>query len=295
MKAFFGLLTLFAFSSIASAEVKVVASIKPIHSIAAAVMKGAGEPKLLLNGTSSPHTYAFTPKDAQAVQEAQIVFWVGPELEAFLKKPLTTLGEKAWSTPLIEVPGLAPLAVREGEHQHEPETDEHEVRNAHIWLDPRNASAIADAMSAALANLDAANASLYQQNAEALKTQLAILEREIASGFAATKPSRAVVFHDAYQYFEKRFELPASEALSIHPENPPGAAALKKIRAELKAERITCVFTEPQFDPKLLRTVTEGLEVKVGELDPLGAALPAGPEMYPALLKGIAKSWAECR
>jgi zinc transport system substrate-binding protein len=291
MKPIFAICTFFALTLSASADVKVVATIKPIHSIAAQVMKGAGEPQLLLRGSSSPHTYAFTPRDAQAVQDAQIVFWVGPELEAFLKKPLATLGEKSWSTPLIEAPGLAVHTVREGE-QHQEDGD---ALDAHIWLDPRNASAIADAMSAALAKVDIANASLYQQNAEALKAQLATIEKEIATNFAGTKLKRAVVFHDAYQYFEKRFGLPAPEALSIHPENPPGAAALKKIRNDLRAGSVACVFTEPQFDTKLVRTVTEGLQVKVGVLDPLGASIPEGPDMYTALIKGIATSWAECR
>jgi zinc transport system substrate-binding protein len=282
------------------AEANVVTTIKPLQAIASAVMQGAGTPKLLLSGASSPHTYAFTPRDAQAVQDADVIFWISPALETFLVKPLATLGSKAWADPLISAKGVETLEVREEhDHGHEHSHDEHaesdhDDKDAHIWLDPRNAAALADAMVEALSKADPANAALFKENANALKTNLQALEAEIAADMSTKISQPIVVTHDAYQYFEKRFGLPASFTLSVHPENPPGAKALRKIRDELKQQKANCVFSEPQFDTKIVTTVTEGLNVKVGELDPLGAAIPEGPDMYFTLLKNIAKSWKPC-
>jgi zinc transport system substrate-binding protein len=277
------------------AEANVITTIKPLHAVASAVMQGAGKPKLLLSGTSSPHTYSFTPRDAQAMQDADIVFWIGPGLETFLVKPLETLGQKAWADPLISAKGVETLGAREEhDHGHDHGEEGHAEKDAHVWLDPRNAAALADAMAEALSKTDPANATLFKNNATTLKARLQTLESEVAAELPANKSQPIVVTHDAYQYFEKRFGLPASFTLSVNPENPPGAKALRKIRDELKQQKANCVFSEPQFDTKLVATVTEGLDVKVGEIDPLGAAIPEGPDMYFTLLKDIAKNWKSC-
>jgi zinc transport system substrate-binding protein len=276
----------------ARADVRVVASIKPIHSIAAVVMQGAGTPTLLLDGAASPHTYAFTPRNAQSVQDAEVIFWIGPELETFLVKPLTTLGEKAASVPLLAAPGLETHPVRESNA--EEHAEHHGGTDAHIWLDPRNAIKIAEAMAAELSKVDPAKANLYLANTTALKMQLASFEAEISTTLSSANKRPVIVMHDAFQYFETRFDLPASIALSIHPENPPGAATLKKIRRDLTQKTSACIFSEPQFDPKMVDLLTEGLDVKKGVIDPLGAALPEGPEMYFALLRSIAASWTSC-
>jgi zinc transport system substrate-binding protein len=287
-------------TSLSLAEANVVTTIKPLQAIASAVMQSTGKPKLLLSGTSSPHTYAFTPRDAQAVQDADVIFWISPGLETFLVKPLATLGSKAWADPLISAKGVETLEVREEhDHGHEHSHDEHaesdhDDKDAHIWLDPRNAAVIADAMVEALSKADPANATIFKENAIALKARLQTLEAEIAAELLTKKTRPIVVTHDAYQYFEKRFGLPASFTLSVHPENPPGAKALRKIRDELKQQKANCVFSEPQFDTKIVETVTEGLDVRVGELDPLGASIPEGPDMFFTLLKNIAARWSAC-
>jgi zinc transport system substrate-binding protein len=277
-------LAIFTGSTLALANIKVVATIKPIHSIAAAVMQGAGVPELLLKGSASPHTYALTPHDAQSLQDATIIFWVGPELETFLVKPLATLAEKAAANPLLHAKGLQTLVVREDHGEIDP----------HIWLDPRNTAVIADAMAETLATVDPANAALYKKNAGDLKLKLAALETEIASSLGGVKTKPVIVMHDAYQYFEKRFGLPASMALSIHPENPQGVATLRNIREVLQLKKASCIFTEPQFNARLVATVTEGLETKTAELDPLGATLPEGPDMYFELLLNLSAQWHWC-
>ncbi len=276
------------------ADTKVVASIKPIQSIAAAVMHGAGTPALLVDAASSPHTYTLTPTNAGALQEAQLVLWIGPELEAFLKKPLQSLGGNAKQLELMKTQGLKLYPVREG-HSHEgEETHDDEASDPHIWLSPFNAAVMANTIAAELAQLNPEKSSLYNGNAAAFIKELEATETAIKASISALEPAKVIVFHDAYQYFEKHFGFGESEAISIHPENPPGAAALKAIREDIKADNIACVFAEPQFDRKLVDTVIEGTEVYVGTLDPYGSTLPDGPGHYIATLKALAADWRKC-
>lgn len=283
-----------AFSIPALADIKVVASIKPIQSIAAAVMQSAGTPTLLVDALSSPHTYTLTPANAKAMQDAQLILWIGPELEAFLKKPMQSLGEKAKQIELMKAHGLKLYPVREAHSDGGEESHDQDSSDPHIWLSPANATVIANTIAAELASLDPEKSNLYNDNAAAFVKELEAAEATIKGSISALEPAKVVVFHDAYQYFEKHFGFGESEALSIHPENPPGAAALKAIREDIKADNVACVFAEPQFDRKLVDTVTEGTEVYVGTLDPYGSTLPEGPGHYIATLNALATDWRKC-
>lgn len=283
----------------ALAEVRVVASIKPIHSLVAAVMQGVGEPTLLVQGGASPHTYSLRPADAEALQQAQLIFWVGHELEAFLEKPLEALPAGAVAVPLIDTGNLALLPVREGSgfdpHEDEGEAGhDHGETDPHVWLDPKNAAAMVDDIAARLGAADPANATRYAANAATTKQELAALETEIAADIAPLKDKHFIVFHDAYHYFENRFGLTASGAISIHPENPPGAKGIQELRARITSAGVTCVFSEPQFDPRLVNVIIEGTNVKTGVMDAEAANLDPGPGLYGQLLRNLATSLKDC-
>jgi zinc transport system substrate-binding protein len=281
------------------ADISVVASIKPIHSLVASVMEGVGTPELTVKGGASPHTYSLAPTDAEALQNAKVIFWVGHEMEAYLEKPLEALPSGATIVSLMDNKNLDLLHVREGNgfdpHEHEGEEEhEHGEMDPHVWLDPRNASLMVDEIVAALAKADPENAQRFTDNAEKTKQQLASLESEIAQELAPLKDKHFITFHDAFQYFEKRFEIPSSGAISIHPENPPGAKGIREIKDRLQSANVTCVFSEPQFDPKLVNLIIEGTEVKTGVLDAEAGTLEPGPALYVQLLRNIAKSLNEC-
>jgi zinc transport system substrate-binding protein len=284
----------------AFADVKVVTSIKPIHSLVSAVMEGAGEPQLLVSGNATPHTFQLRPSDAEKLQEAQLVFWVGHELENFLEKPLETLSGKASTVSLIDIRGLQTLAVREGDgfaaqDDHSVESEEHnEERDAHIWLDPKNAQIIVSAIRDELTRTDNENAKLYAANAEKLLVKLNALNNEMAAEMMDLRGLRFITFHDAYQYFEHRYGLSSAGTILIHPENPPGAAGIRQIHDRITSGQINCVFAEPQFDNKLVSVVTEGTVAKIGELDPIGATLEPGPGLYEILIRKIAQSFKTC-
>jgi zinc transport system substrate-binding protein len=318
---FLGSAILLSSTAGAYAQVNVVASIKPVHSLVAAVMSGVGEPGLIVEGSGSPHTYALKPSQAQMLEEADIVFWMGHELEAFLEKPLETVGAKARSVELIDAHDLVRLSFREGgafekhghddgddhgeaghdNHDHEKTAeagheDEHDHGefDAHVWLDPVNAKAMVHEIEEVLVAADPDNAAKYEANAEAAMEKLDALIAEIGSELEPVKDKGFIVFHDAYQYFENRFGVSAAGSITVSPEIIPGAERVAEIQAKVRELGATCVFAEPQFEPKLVSTVIEGTDARSGIIDPLGAQLDNGPNLYFDLIRNMAQSIRSC-
>ena len=289
---------------------KVVVSIKPIHSLVAAVMEGVGTPDLIVDGAASPHTYALKPSNARNLEQAQVVFWVGPGMEAFLQKPLTSLGSNATVVELDQAPGIIKLKFREGgafephddgdepaagdDHAHDDHDHDHGEFDTHLWLDPHNAKAMVAEITTSLVAADPANALTYEANQKALNDKLDALDTEIASTVAPVKDKPFIVFHDAYQYFEHRYGVRVSGSITVSPESIPGAQRVSEIHSKVTDLGATCVFAEPQFEPKLVNVVLEGTSAKSGVLDPEAATLPPGPDLYFDLMRGIASSLKSC-
>ena len=365
----------------AQADVNVVASVKPIHSLVSAVMEGVGEPQLIIEGAGSPHTYALKPSQAKDLQNADVVFWFGHELEAFLEKPLEAIAGDAKSVELLDAHDLVKLEFREGgafddhdhddhdehghddhghddhghdehagekkhndhdhdehkhdehadakkhddhdhdEHEHDEHADEkkhddhghddhdhdehketagghdghdHGEFDAHVWLDPVNAKALVHEIEETLIEADPDNAAKYEANAEALMSKLDGLVAEISAELEPVKDKGYVVFHDAYQYFETRFGLTAVGSVTVSPEVLPGAERISELQAKIKELNAVCVFSEPQFESKLVTTLTDGTSAKSGVIDPLGATIEDGPELYFTLIRNMATSFKTC-
>jgi zinc transport system substrate-binding protein len=299
----------------------VVTSIKPIHSLVSSIMQGVGTPELIVDGAASPHTYNLKPSNARALQNAKVIFWVGPGLEAFLEKPLQALGRDASIAELDNAPGLVKLPFREGgafephddgdEHDSASATPEHEHDHAeathgaeadhdhgtfdtHLWLDPMNAKAMAAMITTTLVAADPANALTYQGNARALDDRLDALDTELKGIVAPVKGKPFIVFHDAYQYFEHRYGIRVAGSITVSPETIPGAERVSDIHRKVGELGATCVFAEPQFEPRLVNVVIEGTSAKSGVLDPEAATLKAGPDLYFTLMRGIANSMKDC-
>ncbi len=296
----------------AFADPQVVASIKPVHSLVAGVMQGVAEPRLLVPGGASPHEYNLRPSDARAINEADIVFWIGPDLESFLVKSLNNAKGKGRSVALLEAPGVMVLPLRAGgawephQHDHNENSGHHEDhahdqdherrtgRDAHIWLDPVNATAMVRQIVATLGEVDSAHRADYERNGAALVERLDQLNGQLTAELAPVKSQTYVVFHDAYQYFERRYGLNAVGSVVLDPEQRPGARRVTGIQARIRDLGVRCVFGEPQFQPALVETVIAGSNARRGVLDPLGAELPAGPEAYFQLLRGLAAALRTC-
>ena len=305
-----------------------VASIKPIHSLLAGVMEGVGRPHLLVKGGASPHTYSLRPSEAQVLEEADFVVRVGEFLESFLTRPIRALAADAHVLELMRAEGVALLPVRTGgvwdAHDHHDEDDgdghghdedahghgedtgnEHVRRedghehhegelDNHLWLDPVNAAAIVDAMAEALSLLDPGRAGIYRGNAATVQARLRDLDAEIGEALAPVSDRGFVVFHDAWQYFGKRYGLREVGSVTVSPEQAPGASRLAGIRERLIDAKAECVFAEPQFESGLVRTLVAGTGAGTGVLDPLGAAIDDGPDLYFTLMRANAAAFRAC-
>ena len=308
-------LSLFSFISFAEAEPKVVTSIKPLHSLVSYVMNGVGRPDLLVDGSSSPHTFQLKPSHATMLQEADIVFWIGEDLESFLETPLDSIAANAKRVTLMESDKIDLLKFREknvfdeheghddhddhdehDDHDDHDEHDEHDEHHGefdiHFWLDPEIAKTIVNITANELSEIDPVNKSTYESNAQ---DAINDLDRLIDNTSAKINSDASyVVFHDAYQYFEQRFGIEVVGALTVNPEVLPGAKQLAEIREVIEHEKVNCLFSEPQFNPSIAETIAGDTGVKSAVLDPLGAELDPGKDLYFDLISDMAISFEDC-
>lgn len=298
------------FASAPTFAVEVTASIAPIHSVVARVMAGVGAPHLLVPPGASPHGFTLRPSDARALDQADVVFWVGEGLEAFLVRPISALAADAVVVELGEADGVEHFPYREGGpweghgegeaegghgHGHDHGHDHGEgAFDAHVWLDPKNAAAMAATVADTLAAVDPPNAEAYRGNARQFAQEIDGLTAEIAGELAGVGDVAFIVFHDAYQYFERRFGLNVVGSLLVNPDAAPSAKRLAEIRARLAEKRVACVFAEPQFDQRLARVVVEGSQARLATMDPLGVDIATGAGLYPELIRNLARSIKSC-
>ncbi len=339
------ILSLFTFFLPANADIKVVASIKPIHSLASYLMNGVAKPDLIVDGYASPHGFAMKPSHAKMLQNADLIFWVGEDLENFLEKPLGSIAKKAEKIELMQVKGLQVLKFRErnifddhddhddhgkkddhDDHDHDSNAkkedhddhddhgkkedhddhddhgkkdghDDHEGHahgefDPHIWLDPINAKVILFEMSKHLIENDPKNEKIYRENLSKGYKEIDKLTKDVSSELSNSVAS--IVFHDAYQYFEKRFGVNILGAFTVNTDVMPGAEQLAEIREVIDHDKVACVFSEPQFNPDIIKAVAKDMNIKTGVVDPLGATLNPGKDLYFALIKNMSASFKGC-
>lgn len=288
-----------------AASPSVVATIKPVAAIAAALMQGTqAKPHLLVDGNGSPHVYSLKPSDASALQRADLILWIGPGLETFLDGALTTLPQHARVLELMKAPGLTLLPYHAG-NEWEPDDDDHDHgaghelteeahTDPHLWLNPANVSAMAEMVAHALGDIAPENKALYASNLAALRLQMQQVDSETRTQLAPVAARPFIVFHDGYQYLANHYGLANVGSVTLSADREPGAGRIRDLHRRFEAEQVACLFTEPQFEPRLARTVTEGSRAKIGTLDPLGVSLPADGNYYPRLYKALAGSLTAC-
>ena len=326
------ILSILTFFTPANAELKVVTSIKPIHSLASYLMDGIGKPELIVDGYASPHGFSMKPSHAKMLQNADLIFWVGEDLENFLEKPLKSIAKKAEKIELIEIKGLNVLKFRErnifDEHDHDDHAhddhgkkeddhddhdhddhgkkeehddhddhDEHEGHahgefDPHIWLDTMNAKAMLNEMGEHLIENDPKNEAKYKSNLDKALKDIDKLTIEVMTELNNSVSS--IVFHDAYQYFEERFNVKVLGAFTVNTDVMPGAEQLAEIREIIEHDKVACVFSEPQFNPDIINAVAKDMKIKTGVLDPLGATLDPGKDLYFNLIRNMSASFKGC-
>ncbi len=330
------ILSLFTFFVPANADIKVVASIKPIHSLASYLMNGVAKPDLIVDGYASPHGFAMKPSHAKMLQNADLIFWVGEDVENFLEKPLGSIAKKAEKIELMQVNGLQVLKFRErnifddhddhghddhdkkadhdshakkedhddhgkkedhDDHGKKEDHDDHERHahgefDPHIWLDPINAKVILNEMVEHLIENDPKNEAKYKSNLDEALKDIDKLTIDVMTELSNSVSS--IVFHDAYQYFEKRFNVNILGAFTVNTDVMPGAEQLAEIREIIEHDKVACVFSEPQFNPDIIKAVAKDMNIKTGVIDPLGATLNPGKDLYFSLIKNMSASFKGC-
>lgn len=299
---------------------RVITDIAPIHSLVAQVMQGVAAPDLLIPPGSSPHGYALRPSQARNLAKADIVVWVGPEQTPWLAETIQTLAPNAHGLALLDTEGTLTLAYREeAEFSHEEEGheeegheeegheegedhededghdhhDHHDGIDPHAWLDPQNAQVWLTHIATTLSQVDPANAERYRANARDGIANLKEIEAQIVQQLSPLNRGY-LTFHDAYQYFETRFEIPAVGSLSPSDATSPGPARLSALRDVVASRDIVCLFSEPQLSRKKAEVLASDLNLRIGSLDPIGASYAPGPELYRAMLMGLAGSLSDC-
>ena len=324
------IVSIVSFITPVNADVKVVTSIKPLHSLASYLMDGVGKPDLIVDGYASPHGFAMKPSHAKMLQNADLIFWVGEDLESFLEKPLSSIAKKAEKIELMEVKGLNVLKFRErnifDEHDHDDhddhgkkeddhddhdhddhakkeEHDDHDDHDGHeghahgeydphIWLDPMNAKVILNEMVEHLIENDSKNAAKYKSNLKKALKEIDKLNKDVKAELS--KSTASIVFHDAYQYFEERYNVNILGAFTVNTDVMPGAEQLAEIREIIEHDKVTCVFSEPQFNPDIIKAVAKDMNIKTGVVDPLGATLNPGKNLYFDLIRNMSSSFKGC-
>ena len=303
---------MFSIITYANADIKVVTSIKPIHSITSYIMDGVGSPDLIVDGYNSPHNFQLKPSHAKMLQNADLVIFVGEGIEEFLEKPLESIAKDAKKFALLEQSGFKKLKFREknifeehddhdkkakkkddhDDHGHDDHGHGHGEYDPHIWLDPINAKAMIKKITKLLSKMDKENSSTYKSNSKKAIKEIDMMVKEIKSEM--NKDLKFVVFHDAYQYFENRFDISVLGALTVNTDVLPGAEQLSEIREVIEHENVNCIFSEPQFNPDIINAIAMDTNVKTGVLDPLGATLEPGKDLYFDLIRNISKSFKGC-
>jgi zinc transport system substrate-binding protein len=288
----------------AAADLNVVVTIKPLHALVSEVMAGAGTPELLVKGSASPHTYALKPSDASRLGQADVVFRMSEAMEPFTVKVVKSLPKQVQVITLQTTRGLKLYQRRTGatfddahdhadgdSHDHD---HSHNPIDGHAWLDPMNAKVLADRIAQVLSAKEPANAARFKANAASLKAKLDDLSAELTRDLALVAGTPYVVFHDALQYFERRYKLRAIGSIAMSPEVPPSAKRLTTLRKKVASLGAVCVLAEPQFDTRLVDNLIEGTRARTGTIDPEGSRIEPGPDLYFTLLRTLARDLKHC-
>ena len=299
----------FSGAAVQRADAAVVASLKPLGFIASAITDGVTETQVLLPDGASEHDYSLRPSDVKRLQNADLVVWIGPEMEAFMNKSTQSISDKNKVTVAL-LDGVKPLLMKGGDdddHDHEGDHDHaghesekgdahhhHGDYNMHLWLSPEIARLSAVAIHDKLVELMPQSRAKLDANLKDFEAQLATADKEVGNELAPLKGKGYFVFHDAYGYYEKQYGLTPLGHFTVNPEIQPGAQRLHQIRTQLVEQKATCVFAEPQFRPAVVEAVARGTSVRMGTLDPLGTNIQLSKESYATFLRQLANQYSSC-
>ena len=316
MMKLFSIIILFVFSSInafATETTGVISTIQPINSLVSAVIGNTGKTISIIPAEQSPHDFKLKPSDVKVLQNSNIIFYVSNHLESSVTKVFKNLPKNIKLINLMKESGINHLAIRdnaawERHDHHGDDHDDHEKHgkkhddhddhekedDVHIWLSPDNAIKIVQKVNKVLSLYFPENSKIYNENTTKFIDKIRNLKMELIKELSPIKNKPYIVFHDAYQYFEKTFELNAVGSVALEGDIASSPKQISFIKDKIIKSKASCVFQEPQFDSKLVKIVVEGTNAKTGTLDPLGVNITGNKDFYLQLLTNMAKSLKKC-
>jgi len=297
---------LFVFAPAVRAET-VIASIKPVSLIAAELLDGVAEVDTLLPEGASPHDFSLRPSDRRRLDSANLIIWVGADTEPYLQRVIAAAQVSAisWQESAEEHAQHADEHEHEHEHEHEYEHresaavdegshDEHDHAALHPWLSPESAEHFSERLAVKLKELFPESSAKIDENEAKFLASLTSFESAAQVQLAPVKERGFFVFHDAYQGLVEHFELNQVGYFTLDPSRKPGAKHLTQLREQLEQSSAQCVFVEPQYSPALIDSITRGLDVKRGELDPLATGIGVASGGYIAFMQGLLNQFTSC-
>lgn len=286
-------LILLSQSAWSTSSLKVVTSIAPVYNLTSDIMAGVGQPVLIVSGFNSPHDYRMRPSNARQLANADLIFWIGKDMEQFLDRPLQNHRDSVTIITLIDTPTLHlhSYGHSNAHHNHQHTSD---AIDTHIWLNPDNAIVMSNAINQALIQRDPDNAIRYQENTTKLITAIKQFSNEAKQALSPVKTQAFMVYHDAYQYLTRFFGLTQVRYVVLNPGRQPSAKQIRSIRHQIKTQNVRCIFTERQFKTPILKTLTENLPIRMSALDPLGVKQTQKPYGYIAMMKANVHALLAC-
>ncbi|BFU60061.1 MULTISPECIES: zinc ABC transporter substrate-binding protein ZnuA [Rodentibacter] len=306
---------LLAFPMFANADV--LASVKPLGFIASSIANGVTDTQVLVPPGASPHDYSLKLSDIQKVKSADLVLWIGEDVDSFLDKPINQIDRKKVIT-IADLEGIEPLLGKahhehsheegehnhkhshkdenKGEHDHDHDHDHHEglTTNWHVWYSPAISRIVAQKVADKLTTQFPDKKELIAKNLDNFNRTLEIQSDKIKAQLAPFADKGFFVFHDAYGYFNDAYGLKQTGYFTINPLVAPGAKTIAHIKEEIEEHRVNCLFAEPQFTPKVIESLAQSTKVNVGRLDPIGDSVTLGENAYVNFLQATADSYAQC-
>ena len=281
------------FAAWTAAAESVVVGIAPVHSLAQAVMGNTGKAELIIPPDQSPHSVRLRPSQARLLQNAKLLFYISEEFERFMPAALRSLPPSVRAVSVLEGIDLLPYRDEDRDHDKHDDHDDHGhgEYDLHAWLDPVRAKKIVDVIARELSALHPDNQETYQANARRLHEKLTELDAELKTILSTAQGRSFAVMHDAYQYFELRYGL--ENKLSIR-DHDATASAKRLLDFRRKSADITCLFGEAQIPLHQMRALIGGRNIKLGELDPLGADLTPGADLYFKMMRNLGRAFADC-
>ena len=287
---------------ILDANADIISSVKPIAFIAQAVSDGVTNTDILLPDGASPHTYSLKPSDLAKIKTAELIIWVGEDLETFMPTVLKSI-DKNKQIELMDIPTIKSLLRTSTNNHDQQEThshnndsdhDHHGEYDEHIWLSPKIAKEIAQAVHDKLITIYPDKKDIIDENLNEFTVKLAETEQNIAKKLINVQNSGYFVFHDAYGYFESQFGLKNLGSFTINPAVQPGVQTVYAIKRELKEHQAVCIFREPQFSPAVIEKIVNGTDVRIGELNPLGTDITLSKNAYSQFLLKLTQQLLDC-